>query len=67
MSKEKTRGQQCLHQQRSSMGLHGGGTTGSKGTAPGDGRGSKSRIIRADRPKEEDGNLTPKAMLIENR
>lgn len=39
MSKDKTRGQQCLHQQRSSMGLHGGGTTGPKGTAPGDARG----------------------------
>lgn len=67
MSKAKTGGQQCLYQQRSNTDLHGGETAGPKGTAPGDARGSKSRIITVGRPKKEAGDLTPKVMLTENR
>lgn len=49
------------------MDLHGGGTAGPKGTAPGDARCSKAGIITVDRPKEEDGDFPPKVMLAENR
>lgn len=69
ISKAKTRraAEQCLHQQTSSMDLHGGGTAGPKGTAPEDARCSKAGIITVDRPKKEDGDFPRKVMLAENR
>lgn len=69
MSKAKTRraAEQCLYQQTCSMDLHGGGTAGPKGTAPGDARCSKAEIIRANRPKKKNGDFPPKVMLAENR
>lgn len=66
-AKSERAAEQCLHQQTSSMDLHGGGTAGPKGTAPGDARCSKAGIITADRPKKEDGDFPPKVMLAENR
>lgn len=68
MSKAKTGRavEQCLYQQTNTN-LHGDGTAGPKGTAPGDARCSTAGIITVNRPKKENGDFLPKVMLAENR
>lgn len=49
------------------MDVHGGGTAGPRGTAPGDAGCSKAGITTVDRPEEEVQTSPAEVMLTENR